>query len=276
MFLACSRQGYVCNPSLHQNYTVAEIVALLARTRAAALFAQPGYGADASAPPTSSPQPPNCRACAGSIRSERTAATASRRSPKRPILPICRRPRRTRTRSFIWPSPPARPGRRKASCIRRTRCSPTPARWSRTGATITRTILLSLSPLSHHIATVALAEALAAGMELVVNAPPAGKTPLDWILETGASYVMGVPTHAIDILGEMRRRGGIDREARRGQDVLHGRLADPARGRAGVSRPRRDPAERLRDEREQLAPVHLAERRPGNDRRDLRAGLPRL
>ena len=47
MLLACSRQGYVCNPSLHRNYTVAEIVELLTRTRAAALFAQPGYGADA-------------------------------------------------------------------------------------------------------------------------------------------------------------------------------------------------------------------------------------
>src|SRR5439155_19706882 len=47
VLLACSRQGYVCNPSLHQNYTVAEIVELLTRTRAAALFAQPGYGADA-------------------------------------------------------------------------------------------------------------------------------------------------------------------------------------------------------------------------------------
>src|SRR3984893_7171079 len=41
VLLACSRQGYVCNPSLHQNYTVAEIVELLGRTRAAALFAQP-------------------------------------------------------------------------------------------------------------------------------------------------------------------------------------------------------------------------------------------
>src|SRR3954463_6885474 len=70
-----------------------------------------------------------------------------------------------------------------------------------------RTILLSLSPLSHHIATVALAEALAAGMELVVNAPPQGKTPLDWIVETGATYVMGVPTHAIDILSDLRSRG---------------------------------------------------------------------
>src|SRR5258707_13600815 len=47
VLLGCSRQGYVCNPSLHQNYTVAEIVELLARTHAAALFAQPGYGADA-------------------------------------------------------------------------------------------------------------------------------------------------------------------------------------------------------------------------------------
>src|SRR5579864_1100803 len=32
VFLACSRSGYVCNPSLHQNYTVAEIVDLLVRT----------------------------------------------------------------------------------------------------------------------------------------------------------------------------------------------------------------------------------------------------
>src|ERR1700726_1220151 len=47
VLLACSRQGYVCNPSLHQNYTVAEIIELLTRTRAAALFAQPGHGADA-------------------------------------------------------------------------------------------------------------------------------------------------------------------------------------------------------------------------------------
>ena len=45
--LACARNGYVCNPSLHQNYTVAEIVTLLRAHRCAALFMQPGYGADA-------------------------------------------------------------------------------------------------------------------------------------------------------------------------------------------------------------------------------------
>src|SRR5258707_8449349 len=47
ILLACSRQGYVCNPSLHQNYTVGEITELLSRIRAAAFFAEPGYGADA-------------------------------------------------------------------------------------------------------------------------------------------------------------------------------------------------------------------------------------
>src|SRR5262245_64119263 len=34
VFLACARNGYVCNPSLHQNYTVAEIVQLLDRVQA--------------------------------------------------------------------------------------------------------------------------------------------------------------------------------------------------------------------------------------------------
>src|SRR6267154_1049580 len=47
ILLACSRQGYVCNPSLHQNYTVGEITELLSRIRAAAFFTEPGHGADA-------------------------------------------------------------------------------------------------------------------------------------------------------------------------------------------------------------------------------------
>src|SRR5262245_51869997 len=47
VFLACSRNGYVCNPSLHQNYTVGEVMQLLERIQSAALFAQPGYGSDA-------------------------------------------------------------------------------------------------------------------------------------------------------------------------------------------------------------------------------------
>ncbi len=45
--IACSRNGYVCCPSLHRGHTVGEVVALVDRMRAAAVIAQPGYGADA-------------------------------------------------------------------------------------------------------------------------------------------------------------------------------------------------------------------------------------
>src|SRR6516162_4200569 len=45
--LACSRNGYVCCPSLHRDHTVGEVVALVDRMRAAALIAEQGYGADA-------------------------------------------------------------------------------------------------------------------------------------------------------------------------------------------------------------------------------------
>src|SRR3546814_15380900 len=56
------------------------------------------------------------------------------------------------------------------------------------------TVLLSLSPLSHHIAWVAVGQWLIAGMQLVVDDPAPGMSRLDWIAETGATYVMGVPT----------------------------------------------------------------------------------
>ena len=46
--LACSRNGYVCCPSLHRDHTVARRSSRWwTRMRAAALIAQPGYGADA-------------------------------------------------------------------------------------------------------------------------------------------------------------------------------------------------------------------------------------
>src|SRR3954447_17185228 len=48
VFLACSRMGYVCNTSLHRDYTCGEIIGLLERAGSAAFFAQPGYGADAA------------------------------------------------------------------------------------------------------------------------------------------------------------------------------------------------------------------------------------
>jgi non-ribosomal peptide synthetase component E (peptide arylation enzyme) len=47
--LACSRNGYVCCPSMHRDHTVREIVSFIDRVRAAGLIAQPGYGVEPTA-----------------------------------------------------------------------------------------------------------------------------------------------------------------------------------------------------------------------------------
>ena len=47
ILLACSSMGYVCNTSLHRDYTSAEIAGLLKKACTVALFMQPDYGADA-------------------------------------------------------------------------------------------------------------------------------------------------------------------------------------------------------------------------------------
>jgi acyl-CoA synthetase len=203
VFLACARNGYVCNPSLHQNYTVAEIVTLLERTQAAALFTQPGHGADARAADIFAA----CRDLPFLRRVYAVGggpASAAAPFPAEPgLLPAAEtNPDRIVYLAFTSGTTGTPKGVMHSANTLLANARAMVADWHHDSATI----LLSLSPLSHHIAAVAIAQALAAGMELVVNSPPPGMTPLDWIVHTGASYVMGVPTHAMDILAEMRRR----------------------------------------------------------------------
>ncbi|HZN25925.1 MAG TPA: class I adenylate-forming enzyme family protein [Burkholderiales bacterium] len=206
VFLACSRNGYVCNPSLHQNYTVAEVAQLMERIGTAALFAQRGHGADGR-------------------RNDVFATARALDSMKRmyfvgePVSGAQPVPQASKDAEAGAPVPDENPDKIVYLAFT-SGTTGMPKGVLHSDNTLLangramvhdwhhdeRTIVYSHSPLSHHIATVALEQSLVAGFELVVNDLPAGMKPLDWIVETGATYVMGVPTHAVDVLADMKRR----------------------------------------------------------------------
>ncbi len=208
--LACSRNGYVCNPSLHRSYAAPEIADLAAGIQATALVAQPGYGARsamdifAAARAVSSLRRVYRVAPRGEDRADGTAHPfPGPDAAARDLPPPDDNPDKVVYLAFTSGTTGKPKGVLHSDNTLLANGRAMVADWGHDA----RTVLLSLSPLSHHIATVAVEQMLVAGLELVVNDPPDGKSALDWVIETGATYVMGVPTHAMDILEAMRRRG---------------------------------------------------------------------
>ncbi|MDP2626412.1 MAG: class I adenylate-forming enzyme family protein, partial [Candidatus Rokubacteria bacterium] len=238
VLLACSRNGYVCNPSLHQNYTVGEITQLLERIQSGVLFAQPGYGSDADQTDVFAA----ARALPAMKRVYRLApggAAADSRGDYAAFPPIGKTPA-----AEALPAPDLNPDKivylaftsgttglpkgvlhSDNTLLANGRAMVTD--WHHSD----QTILFSHSPLSHHIAMVAIEKSLVAGFEVVVNDLPPGKQPLDWIVETGATYVMGVPTHAMDILADMKRRG-MDRLGKVSMFYMAGSVIPPQTAKA--------------------------------------------
>jgi acyl-CoA synthetase len=196
-FLACSREGIACNPSLHRSYTCAEITDLLTKLQAKALVTEPGWGADRAAK--------DFDAMAGALPFLKKIYTLENfpRTPARSACTPHNNPDSVAYLAFTSGTTG------KPKCVMHSsntllaNARDLVRDWKLTGSDI----ILSLSPLSHHIAWVAVSQWLICGGELVTDDPPAGVSRLDWITETRATYVMGVPTHAMDILAEQRRRG---------------------------------------------------------------------
>ena len=200
--LACSRNGYVCCPSLHRTHTVGQVVALVDRMRAAAVIAQPGYGADADRCDIfelladrkhlrwmwrvgSSEAPP----FAG-LPNEHTELPASRDPNQVMYLPFT-------SGTMGMPKGVLHSDNTLLASARMMARD-----WALDGA-----VLYTLSPLSHNLGLGAFVTALAVGGELVVHDLPRGESLVDRLEETGAEFLFGVPTHAIDLLAEMRARG---------------------------------------------------------------------
>lgn len=211
VFLACSRNGYVCCPSLHQNYTVDDVTALLQRVQCRALFCMPGYGADSGRKSIFDriAEIPTMTALFGlgnpsmpGLALLPSVDPFPERQPPAAVSAPDLNPDKIVYLAFTsgTTGPPKGVMHSDNTLLANGRALVED--WGHT----VDTILLTLSPMSHHIATVAVEQMLVAGLELVMTNPRGGRQALDWILDTGATYVMGVPTHAMDILQMARQR----------------------------------------------------------------------
>jgi acyl-CoA synthetase (AMP-forming)/AMP-acid ligase II len=208
--LACSRDGFVCCPSLHRNHTVEEVFALLQKVRAAALVVQKGYGADADhhdivervrtlenlraiyrLPPSG----------AGELEElSRVLLTDDKRPPPAPTAS----PDRIVYLAFTSGTTGEPKGVLHSDNTLLANARSLAADWN----IGTRSVVYSLSPLSHNLGFGALVMTLAVGGQLVVNDLLRGQSLVDRLNEVGATFLFGVPTHAIDVLRELRAHTG--------------------------------------------------------------------
>jgi len=194
MFLACAREGIACNPSLHKTYTCAEIAELLSTLSTRAFLTEPGWGADRARVAFDSMlvRLPN-------LKMVYTPDTFPR--PTAGTTPPCGDPDKVAYLAFTSGTTGSPKCVMHSDNTLLANARDLVSDW-RHGPD---SVLLSLSPLSHHIAWVGVAQWLLAGGRFVTDDPPPGMNRLDWIETTGATYVLGVPTHAMDILLEQRR-----------------------------------------------------------------------
>jgi acyl-CoA synthetase (AMP-forming)/AMP-acid ligase II len=209
--LACSRNGYVWCPSPHRNHTVAEVVSLIERTRAAALIHQPGYAADRHDIESEIPALPSLRRV---LRLEPPAA-----APMLATLAAADGGSAANTDSncvsylaFTSGSTGAPKGVMHSDNTLLAASRAIVVDWHIDATSI----VYSMSPLSHNLGVGTLVMALLAGAELIIHDLPKGKSLLDRLVETKATYLVGVPTHAIDLLDELRRRGSSPLERVKG------------------------------------------------------------
>lgn len=210
--LACSRNGLVCCPSPHGRHTVAEIVTLMERMRGAALLYQAGFGVDAD----------RCDIGdelrhLGSLRHIFRLAPNGPDIPEAPLFdgaldaapgadgyrPPAGDPDGVSYLAFTSGSTGHPKGVMHSDNTLLVTARAISADW-RIGL---ESVVYSMSPFCHNLGIGTLLTSLVGGAEFVIHDLTRREGLVDRLVETGTTYLVGVPTHAIDLLAEMRLRG---------------------------------------------------------------------
>jgi acyl-CoA synthetase len=199
--LACSRNSYVCCPSLHRNHTASQVADLINHMRASAVIAQPGYGADGDRNNifdiVADREFLRWTYCVGPASGTPFAGLDGNAAP-----PPSSDPNQIMYLPFTSGTTGAPKGVLHSDNTLLATARMMARDWRLEGA-----VLYTLSPLSHNLGLGALVTALAGGGELIVHDLPPGESLVDRLEETGSAFLFGVPTHAIDLMAEMRARG---------------------------------------------------------------------
>jgi len=205
-FVACSRNGYACCPSLHRDHTTGDVLELLRRMRAAAFIGQAGYGADAANGDIFGrlADVPTLKQV---LRLMPTEQTNSDGGPLSASVDNGRGEINTDPNHVVYLAFTSGTTGQPKGVMHSDNTLLANARamiadWQFDA----QTVIYSMSPLSHNLGLGALIMSITAGGELVIHDVPRGTSTLDRLVEVGATFMVGVPTHAMDLLDEIRTR----------------------------------------------------------------------
>ena len=222
--LACSRNGYVVCPSLHRDHTVADVAELVGRMRAAAVLVQEGYGTNAgeadlvkrisalpsvrwigTLPPRAEPTATSSSDLLHDLRALLTANGDTAQGTAQGTEPpaVHTDPDAVSYLAFTSGTTGEPKGVMHTD---NTITAATRAMMADWGLDAT-SVIYSLSPLSHNLGFGAMVLALTGGGELVIHDLQRGASLARRLAETGATFALGVPTHAVDLLTELEQPG---------------------------------------------------------------------
>ncbi|PPR09284.1 MAG: Short-chain-fatty-acid--CoA ligase [Alphaproteobacteria bacterium MarineAlpha11_Bin1] len=204
--LSASRDGYVCCPSPHRNHTVSEIANMCERAACAAYLHEPGHGADAKGD--------EILTAIGKLKSLRHIYRLGSADDGVPFAGLLRpnieggsepkgNPDFVTYLAFTSGSTGQPKGVMHSDNSQLVAARGITEAWSLGPDTVT----CSLSPLSHNLGCGTLWTSLVCGGEFLLHDWPRGESLVDHLEAANVTYLVGVPTHAMDFLADLESRG---------------------------------------------------------------------
>jgi acyl-CoA synthetase (AMP-forming)/AMP-acid ligase II len=202
-FLACSLNRHVCCPSLHRNHTVAEVTAMVERFRISAIIHEKNYGADA--------QVHDLQAAMELVSKHSFELNALPEGTAldypfvlNGALDDSKNKDQGPDSVVYLPFTSGTTGEPKGVMHSDNTLMANARAIAGDWNFNDHTVIYTLSPLSHNLGFGAMVTALSVGGEIVLSNLSKTQSLVEELVETGATFIYGVPAHALDLLNELR------------------------------------------------------------------------